>query len=344
MKRTYKIFKRVILVLLIFILMINIPIITLNKVENDVTYENWMSETLDYSDRVVDVAMLGAHDAFSEEIHYFSDIDPYNNDSVFEGIPGMLLKGYLVKQSKTQTSNVTDLLYSGVRYFDIRLSYTEENWVTKHNYVSSEFEPIAEDITEFLTDNPGEFLVLDFQHIHGISYDSFAGRKAFKTMLLAFNLMDYTTIVDDVATLTYGELTNNGTESKLIIIAPLDYEEKSVLNYDDSIRSNWPNSDDFNSIFEYLTSEAESAESELDKFRVMQAVTTMQLSLEGFYNSITSWSLINRADQFNPLLLEQENFIDMLETLPIVMVDNADSNKNNFHEDIIELIIEFNSK
>lgn len=344
MKRIRRILLGFISTLLVVLVVLNIPIITLNKVSSDTDYSSWMSENVSNEQRVLDIAMLGAHDAFSNEIGYTSDVDPYLTDDVFRGVPGSLLKGFLVKQSVTQTGNVTDLLSSGVRYLDIRLSFFEEKWYTKHNYISGEFEPIAEKITEFLDDNPGEVLILDFQHVNGVTYDSFSGYKTFKTMIEDFNLMSYAYEVQDLSTLTYGEITSDGTESKVIIIAPFDLAEERILNYSQSIRSVWANADNFPYILEFIETESVNAESDLDKFRVMQAVTTMQMSGEGIFNSIKLWSLVNRADEFNAYLFYLEDFDSVLETLPIVMVDNADSNKNNFNDDIMEIIIEFNTK
>ncbi len=344
MKRMRKIITRVVLFLCIVVIVINIPIITLNKIESDTDYSSWMSETLNEEDSVLDIAMLGAHDAFSNEIDIMSEVDPYNDNSIFEGSVGIALKGFLVKQSVTQTATVTELLESGVRYLDVRLSYSEDKWYTKHNYLSGDFEPIANNISKFLNENEGEFIILDFQHVNGVSYDDVDDYNTFKKMLDDFNLLSYAYIVDDLSTLTYGDVTNNGAESKILIVAPFIDAESRVLNYDDSIRSMWPNSDDFPYILEFLEQESENVVNDMDKFRVMQAVVTMQNSPEGILGSLKQWSLVNRADAFNTYLFYSEDFDELLETLPIVMVDHSDSNKSNFNEDIMELIIEFNTK
>jgi hypothetical protein len=72
----------------------------------------------------------------------------------------------------------------------------------------------------------------------------------------------------------------------------------------------------------------------------MQAVTTMELSLEGIFNSFKSWSLLNRAESFNNFLIQEENFQDLLDYLPIVMVDYTSEIK--FNERIMEIIIDHN--
>jgi hypothetical protein len=334
----------ILILILSLVLIINIPIITLSHKSTSDDYSNWMSETLEDNKRVLDIAMLGAHDSFSNEINIFSKIDPYGTDSIMEGVTGFLVKGFITKQSVTQISDAEILLKSGVRYLDIRLSYFENTWYTKHNYLSGDFQPIAEQITEFLDANAGEFLVLDFQHISGVDYSNLDDYNVFVQMLDDYGILDYAYIVNDLSTLTYGQLTNGGTEAKVIIITKFEDSSSKVLNYDVSIRSNWADSDDFDYVISFLEAEANSIKNDdvYDNFRVMQAVTTMKMSGPGIINAITSWSLINRAKNFNTYLLENEGFEDLLSELPIIMVDYANTNSQNFNDNIMEIIMDFN--
>lgn len=332
------------MVVIALVLTLNIPIIILHHNDNDVDYSNWMSETLSNEQRIVDVAMLGAHDSFSNEINIFSTLDPYETNGIMQGFTGVLIKGFIVKQSITQISDAEELLKSGVRYFDIRLTYDAETWYTKHNYLSGDFEPIANQITSFLANNPGEFLVLDFQHISGLDYTSLDDYQIFFAMLQSYGLLDYAQTVNDLSTLTYGDLTVEGSLSRVIIVSKFDDSTTQILNYDLTIRSNWANSDDFEYILEYVQADANQVEedSTYDQFRVMQAVATMQMNGPGILKAITSWSLISRANDFNNYLLGYEGFEDLLVYLPIVMVDYADTNKKEFNENIMQIIIDFN--
>jgi len=342
-----KILKTILFILVVIIslvVLINVPVITLSHKSSDNDYSNWMSETIDDSKLVVDIAMLGAHDAFSNEINIFSKIDPYETNTIMQGFTGFLVKGFITKQSVTQISDADTLLKSGVRYLDIRLSYYEETWYTKHNYLSGDFEPIANQITNFLDNNSGEFLILDFQHIHGVDYSSLDDYNIFAQMLDSYGLIGYTHVINDLSTLTYGELTENGTESRVIIISKFENSTMDVLNYEDSIMSNWADSDDFEYVENFLIEEANSIETDntYGKLRVMQAVTTMQMSGSGILNTITAWSLINRAKKFNAYLLENDQFENLLNELPIIMVDYADTNSQDFNDNIMEIIMDFN--
>ncbi len=344
LKRIGKSVIVLILILILFVLVINIPIINFGHKQTDVDYSNWMSETLSNDQLVADVAMLGAHDAFSNEINIFSDLDPYNTDSIMQGFTGFLVKGFIVKQSVTQISDVETLLNSGVRYLDIRLTLFEDEWYTKHNYLSEKFSLITPKIIDFLENNPGEILILDFQHINGVDYENTDDYQLFEQMLLDKELLDYAYNVNNLSNLTYGEITSNGTESKVIIISKFTNSNDEILFYEDSIRSNWADSDDFDYVLNFLEDESVFVNSEdlYDRFRVMQAVTTMQMSGSGILKALMNWSLVNRAKSFNNYLIEYEEFEELLEELPIVMVDYANCNTKKFNENIMEIIMDFN--
>jgi len=341
-KKLYRVLITVLVVLLSIIVVINLPIIQVNHKDSDNDYSNWMRDSLSNDKFVTDVKMLGAHDAFSQEINYFSDVDT-SADSILKGFVGKLIKGFIVKQSVTQIASPNELLKNGVRYFDVRLTYDNDTWVTKHNYVSGEFEPIADEIISFLTANKGEFLVLDFQHISGVDYSSDEDYLNFYNMLDEYGLLEYIYQVssNNLDNLTYGELTNNGLESKLIIIDKFTKVDKNTMLYSSSIRSNWANSDSFDDVYSFLEDEKVSVEnSDYSNFVVMQAVTTMNMSPSGFSDAIMNWSLIERAEKFNSFLIQQDNFLELTETLPIIMVDYC--NSAPFIDDIMELIMENN--
>ncbi len=343
-RRIIRIVIRILIVPIALLTLLNIPIITLFKNTNDQYYGYWMSENIDEETKVVDIAMLGAHDTFSYDINLFSPVDELSADSIMKGATGFLVKGFIVRQSVTQVSNIENLLLSGVRYLDIRLTYEEGNWYTKHNYVSNDFLEQTPMIVSFLDTHPGEFLILDFQHIHGVDYAIEDDYNLFIDMLDESGLMDYAYEVSDLSELTYGELTNDKTEAKIIIISKFVASTENVLYYNDSIRSNWANSDDFEQIFNYIQEDAVAISIERDygRFRVMQGVATMQMSGTGILKALGSWSLINRAKAFNDYLINVEDFEDLLVELPIVMVDYSDTEYKQFNTQIMEMIMDFN--
>ena len=334
----------VLVILILFVISINIPIITLDKQTVGTDYSGWMQTTLDNSQRVVDVAMLGAHDAFTSEMKITSRVDELSADSIMQGVPGFFLKGFIYRQSVTQVVGATDLLFAGVRYLDIRLTYDEGEWYTKHNYIASDFIPILSEIKDFLETFPGEFLILDFQHIHGLDYSSQTDYDVFYQMLEDSGILDYTYEVTNLSDLTYGQLTANGTEAKAILISKFEDSQGKIMYYNDSMRSEWANSDDFDQIMTFLENEAETVLdlNLLDRFRVMQAVSTMQMNPAGIIKALGSWSLINRADSFNYDLLNYDDLGIILESLPILMVDYANDSNHGINDALMQIIMDFN--
>lgn len=334
----------VLIVIVALVVIINLPIQTFSKHISKTDYSSWMSETLSNDQKVINIAMLGAHDAFSKDIGLFSPVDEPSADDIIKSPVGFFVKGFIVRQSVTQLATAEELLNAGVRYLDIRLTYDNGDWYTKHNYIAADFLPIADQITAFLDANDGEFLILDFQHIQGLEYASATDYQTFLDMLQTTGLLDYAYPVTDLGQLTYGDVTDNGTTSRVLILSQFESSNGDVLPYASSIRSAWANSDDYEAVVQYLETESETVVSEslMDRFRVMQGVVTMQMNGQGILKALSTWSLVVRAEQFNDYLIHQENFISMLDTLPIVMVDNATTTFRDFNEHIMQIIMDFN--
>ena len=159
---------------------------------------------------------------------------------------------------------------------------------------------------------------------------------------------------------TYGDVTDNGTKSGVVILSKFTNQNEYFWSYEASIRSAWADSDNFDEVLSFLRNEkslidsgtaltgnqVENASNQVDSrqgFRVMQGVVTMDMSVGGIVRGITSWSLVNRAKTFNSYLISQDDFQDLLSSMPIIMVDYADTNHNNFLDSVMEIIIEQNS-
>ena len=90
-------------------------------------YANWMSTSLNTSQRILDVILPGSHhagmyEAAIENNGYLASADNINNDiySFFPNASGTLLSDW----SQRQIGSIQDQLNAGSRYLDIRL---EEN-------------------------------------------------------------------------------------------------------------------------------------------------------------------------------------------------------------------------
>lgn len=346
-----------IVIVAILLLTINLPFNFFIKKTTIEDYSDWMYETLPTDKRIIDVAMLGAHDAFTNKIAYASEIDFTTAAAIQTGIPGALIKGFSVKQSKTQVSDVTEMLENGVRYFDIRLTHhaKADVWFTAHTYFSNEFIDVLTDMKLFLSDHPGEFLILDIQHVNGIEYDDLARFDEIKSLFDLSGVLDYAYEEGskDLKDITYGDITANQTQAGVLVLSKFEESDASFWNYDESIRSAWANTDNAETLYDFLSNESaliDSGEALMNDplidsrtgFRVMQAVLTMQMDGDGIIEGLKSWSLLAKARTFNPELITQADFPAWLVSMPIVMVDYSDSNFQSFNDDIMAIIIDFN--
>lgn len=355
------------ILVVVILLTVNLPFDFYAKETSSEDYSDWMYETLVSSQKVIDIAMLGAHDAFTSKITFFSEIDTDSAGSIQQGITGELIRGFSVKQSKTQVSSVCTLLNAGVRYFDIRLTYNEKKaaWYTSHTFFSDEFETVLTDMNAFLEDHPGEMLILDIQHVNGVDLtDIEAGTEAFteiKALFAATGVLDYAFEEGSIALseITYGNLTTNKTKPGVLIFSKLPEEDPAFWSYGASIRSAWANTDSFETAYDFLAEETalivsgealtgnqmainpEAIDSR-EAIRVMQGVLTMQMSGDGILTALLAWSLLTKARTFNADLIEQDDFLSWLQAMPIVMVDYSDTNFKGFNDQVMEILIDYN--
>ncbi len=313
-------------------------------------YHDVMRRSLsEHEDRLItEVAMLGAHDAFSSEIGFTSKTDPAEEGIASNKVLNKVLKGMIVRQSRAQKSNTAILLSSGVRYFDVRLSNVKGTWYTKHALISDTLSNYLKPMIKFLSENPGEFVIFDIQHCYYGASDYNGLIDALKEITYnnqsILDFLNYLPTTIPLSLLTYRLVTLGGNKGGIIILAKNETTNYSY-NYDTSIRSIWHNKITDEEMFagisaeyEYLTNHKfETA----GKLVVNQAQKTAQINNQ-IMNTIFGWSLLDLANNFNYKLASHPDFKKWLTEMPIVMVDYADSKKGDFNKKVNELIISYN--
>lgn len=112
--------------------------------QEDHTLKSWMKDIND-TVKVNDIIMPGSHDA---------------------GTYGMSWLG------STQHLTIEEQLNLGVRYFDLRVNKTGNDYVIFHSIINgTKFDPILDSVVKFIDENPSETLLLDFQHFKNDSDD-----------------------------------------------------------------------------------------------------------------------------------------------------------------------------
>lgn len=304
--------------------------------------------------RLIELHMLGAHDAFTAGLHRDSPADDagikmgdigckwagaFDNESWFHA---------LLPTSKAQSADVETLLNSGVRYFDVRLSRYQQGgeFYTTHGRISDQFTGvggIARKIAAWAEKHPGELIVLDFQSLYDIeTSNGSASQDSWRDLMSKLTTDGIAKYVDksngSINALTYGGLTNNGTQPAIVLIGQVTgtWADGRFINRNDNggyVRSYWTNQESYDGMREKLAEEIAELQGNSDKyyykFRIMQAQTTGQ-------------NLIDDANENNIKILTDKDYDAWSELLPVLMVDNANTNTNNFNARAIEVLAKKN--
>lgn len=346
LKRALKLGALILLsLLLLLVLLLELPFLAADGSTDGADHSGWMAATLSGPERLVDIAMPGAHDALTAGMHLSSPVDEASVASPFQlGI----CKGLGYRQSKAQIADLPALLAGGVRYFDIRVTRDASTgaFYTVHNYYST---PLADELAAFrgfLAAHPGEVLVLDFQHCYdSTSPDALLGPAHFGelyALLQQSGVLGYAQ-APDLTSATYGQVTAGGSRAACLVLMKYTGGGKELLNYTSSIHSPWFNTDSPEAVFAGLDGVAlqvQSGQVSRDVFRVQQAVLTMQASPSGILNALGSWSLPRRAQGFNAKLADVQNST-WLAAMPIVMTDHSLSTAGDAHARLMAAILQF---
>lgn len=354
-----KIWLLILFVLVLFFLTLLMPDTFVAKKKINKSYNNVLKDSITNMDaKITDIALLGAHDAFSSKINMKSKPNVVENKLFGNKIVNSIGKGLVVRLSKSQTVGAYELFYAGVRYFDIRITMYDKEYYTTHGYLSDKLENYLKDLVECFAKVNGEYVVLDFQHYYlddksNYSIDISEYNKLLDFIggiknTLGYSLLDYVrydTTIDPLSSLTYGKVTNNGASNGVIIISKVN-GSNLIYSSNDNIRSNWHETNSKDVLLEGIKSENDSLkENPTNKLVVNQAQLTGFIADKTLVRSLFNWSLINQAKSSNKLMInDKEAFMDWLEQMPIFMVDNATSNKGKFNKTANEYIIEFNKK
>lgn len=114
-----------------------------------------------YNPRIIDLALLGSHDSFTHLITKKSTVAE-KAPKIARFISGTLLKNFTMRYSKSQLVGAYAQLMAGVRYFDVRLHYANNTFMTKHFLTSGLFADFLKEILKFLAENKGEVVVFRF--------------------------------------------------------------------------------------------------------------------------------------------------------------------------------------
>ncbi|RXG70746.1 PI-PLC X domain-containing protein 3, partial [Armadillidium vulgare] len=75
----------------------------------------------------------------------------------------------LLRWTVTQRATVYEQLTHGIRYFDIRVAMKNNKFHFVHGLYGADLEDLLAEVRDFLTLRSGEVVLLDFQHLYGLT-------------------------------------------------------------------------------------------------------------------------------------------------------------------------------
>lgn len=329
------------------------------------TGEYFFKNNISGDTRLVDMHMLGAHDAFTAGLNSNSPVDAAGvklNDSGSKGAQSSWGTN-VINASKAQSANIEELLNSGVRYFDVRLSRYQNGgeFYTTHGRISDQFTGeggIARKIAAWAEAHPGEIVVLDFQSLFDIQTSSGgAERSSWRDLynkLNADGIIRYVYTGDgSVDRHTYDSLTNGGTRAAIVIFTQVtgawEVPDHFINRRDNDtasdgyMRSFHTEKESYTDLRAALAQEYDdllvtNREKYYYRFRVMQAQTTPGLLSILFGRA----NLINDANTNNIKILTDDSYDKWSKILPVLMVDNATSDSGDFNALAVEKLARMN--
>lgn len=326
------------------------------KAENADLYkwEDIMSRVNAENDRfgdisITDIAMLGAHDAFSYRINYKSmnnsSEETLSNNVFLRGAA----KGLMVRLSIAQIHDAYTQLKAGIRYFDARITNIKGEFYTSHGLVSHKLFDTIVQIIRFLKENPGEFIIFHVPYF----YKGSASQNDFAELLSVikyenktlYDFINYDTDLTVPSDITYNDVTSGGTKGGIVFVGlnevDNDYARYFKIN---QVFAAWHNNINPERILEGVYDTCNKIKSNRlnyeTLFRINQFQTTPQLSKP--ISTLLTWSLVGFARRNNIRSLDYKNIYDCLVATPIVIFDYATTTYGDFNNKINKKIMTYN--
>ena len=292
--------------------------------------------------RVVDIAMLGAHDALSDGIAANSLPDPNSRDVDILRSPliAFLGGGLVARLSKAQKSSAYDLARRGVRFFDLRCTFADGRWYALHGLLSRPLEDSLRELIRFMDETQGEVLVLSFHQVFG------AGAQELLEWLPTvqeqgkslFDFVRYEAGAIPLGELRYNDAARGGSGAVIL----LAQSGKCYSNA--QLYGRWHDTNDPDALLRGVERENAMLKADMDQyedcFRWTQSQLTPQMRWPAVLRMFPDWSLLMMAHRFNYRLLE--HLPAWLPQMPVFSVDYADDMNRGFNDRAIEIINAYN--
>ena len=327
---------------LFFAIVLNVNSLGVGRGNTDGAYGTVLADIEGITDadpRIIDIAMLGAHDANTASLEPGNPIDDNPKSDVFEQLYPVSA-GFQYRMSVTQTVSPHELLMQGVRFLHFKYTYYDNDWYASHSIIGRKFEEDVKDVLRFLADHRGEVVVLNiYDYVHYDKVNVFDSEFAEEGRVRMRDLR-------------YNAVTESGTSAGVVLLdrredLPQAETEKSAhsdyfFDVDSTLAHQWHSrmgEDVLTEEIDDYVFEVRAQSLYRWKLRVNQTQASLSVESVGdVLRDIGAWSLVKFAEDYNLSLLENEDFDEWLRVLPVFQVDFANSDKGDFNRRVNEKI------
>lgn len=327
--------------------------------------------------RLVDLAILGAHDAHSEGLDPKSPVDYYDRGQIV-GKVAPITRGLQYRFAKTQAVGIDVQLRQGARMLHIKYTDFEGEWYATHTLLSKKVEIYILQVLEYLAspEAQGEIVILLLHPIYfgdGVNLDTFhhwlAGVKYNDKNVYDYVRYDTTNTFDEegkegvrIGDLRYNTLTDNGTKAGVVLfdrreekLWSEDMEGTATDEYmgkffdmDANATHKWHSRNGYKTMTKLIDEQANLiAESDEwdNKLRMNQAQPAFSVGGVGdLFVDLFSWNLKNHSIRYNAKIIDHEDFDKWLSIMPVFQVDFVNSDYGDFNNKVNAKIIAYNQK
>ena len=136
--------------------------------------ESWMADSASAIENrsLKNIVLPGTHDSGTYAVSATStlapaqDIPQWVNAVYGLGLTGLAVMQVIADWAKTQGYTIRQQLDAGIRYLDLRVVKSDENYYICHSLYSINVDVLIADVKSFIEKNPKEIIILDFNHLY----------------------------------------------------------------------------------------------------------------------------------------------------------------------------------
>lgn len=276
--------------------------------------EYWMSY-IDPKTIITNLVLPGTHDSLANTV-----ANIYNTDdslakilSKYKWLPG--IKHKVTRWSRTQINDIDKQLSRGIRFFDFRISYTNQDKKCHgvHTFIFSEISTTIDKLDRWLSIHPKEIIIIKYRSDSPICDDIF--RRKLGKWILPTKYDPFQMTLSDLYNLNYRLILTTDIKLKNDVF--------SDIIHPDIVYHDWKNTFSMEEKEDYITNSLNNWDSKENKLFNLDWTLTPQTTDIIINNS----SLLSYATNMNDKL---DNFIKNLDNnkktkIKLISVDNENS-------------------